>query len=79
MAEFVHKSKCDKDYIADKKKRAQTLDQPMSLKKQGSFAKYKSKFAHISKTSLPTPYVFCDIRAIQAEIYPNMPKKYRGW
>ena len=38
-----------------------------------------AKLGHISITFLPTPYIFCDIRAIQTLNRPNMPKKYSTW
>ena len=38
-----------------------------------------TKLGHISITFLPTPYIYCDIRAIQTLISSNMPKYTWGW
>ena len=40
---------------------------------------FASKFAHISITLLPTPYIFCDIRAIQTLISSKITKYIGTW
>ena len=39
----------------------------------------EAKSGHISITLLPTPTIFCDIRAIQTPNRPNIPKNHSTW